>query len=194
MSKETLCMPKARLETLLRNWLAGSKPVVSISRDATVPPPFMKRRKELLRIFGPEFIRLLMNKLTPRQARLKTAWSAVFFKIKKLRRQPRNIENVILVLRWRKHWRYLWWMNSLQGVSTHKNSLASRLYHCSSWVALFFSRIWQVFFQMFKWSGYRLAHIFADGSSKASLKPNRTQLVGGAHRDITFKFLVLQRH
>jgi len=26
----------ARLEILLRNWLAGSKPVVSISRDATV--------------------------------------------------------------------------------------------------------------------------------------------------------------
>jgi len=33
MSKKKLY---ARLETLLRNWLAGSKTVVSISRDATV--------------------------------------------------------------------------------------------------------------------------------------------------------------
>jgi len=34
MSKEKKLY--ARLEILLRNWLAGSKPVVSISRDATV--------------------------------------------------------------------------------------------------------------------------------------------------------------
>jgi len=33
----------ASLEILLRNWLAGSKPVVSISRDATVVPE--SRRK-----------------------------------------------------------------------------------------------------------------------------------------------------
>jgi len=37
MSKETLCTPRTGLEMLLRNWLAGSKTVVSISRDATVP-------------------------------------------------------------------------------------------------------------------------------------------------------------
>ena len=36
MSKETLCTPRTGLEILLRNWLAGSKPVVSISQDAAV--------------------------------------------------------------------------------------------------------------------------------------------------------------
>jgi len=36
ISKETLRTPRTRLEILLRNWLAGSKTVVSFSRDATV--------------------------------------------------------------------------------------------------------------------------------------------------------------
>ena len=75
-------------------------------------------RKQLLRIFGPELIRI--------NSSIKTAQSDVF-----LRHQPRNFENVTSVARRREHFRGLLAIFLVaqilpkRGVWVHKNSLAS---------------------------------------------------------------------
>jgi len=67
------------------------------------------------------------------------------------------------------------WTPSKSGVLVHKNSITSKLYHYQSWVVI--SRIWKNCLSDFKWSGHRLAHVFADGSSTASHKRERIGVV-----------------
>jgi len=83
-------------------------------------------KKQLLRMFGPELIRI--NEL------IKTARSVVSknrAECRRLRRQPRNFENVTLVARQRVHFRVflaIFLVAQLppkRGVLVHKNSLAS---------------------------------------------------------------------
>ena len=60
-----------------------------------------------------------------------------------------------------------------RGVLVHTNSLASKLYHsilgCDQ-------QNLENFLPDFKWSGHRLAHVFADGLTTASHKRQRTLL------------------
>jgi len=115
---------------ILRVWLIDKAAIWKCSAstlfwhfDLLIPEPLEPWRKQLLRIFGPELIRINSTMKTVRSAVSKTR----FF----LRRQPQKFENVTLVARRREHVRVFLAIFLVaqpppkRSVLVHKNSLPS---------------------------------------------------------------------